>query len=48
MLKLQFKLLVHLNAMAKRVADKPRPPIPLNPTLKQLQEAAKNCTACDL
>jgi uracil-DNA glycosylase len=39
---------VHLNAMAKRVADKPRPSIPLNPTLKQLQDAAKNCTACDL
>jgi uracil-DNA glycosylase len=34
--------------MAKRVADKPRPLIPLNPTLKQLQEAAKDCTACDL
>jgi uracil-DNA glycosylase len=34
--------------MAKRVADKPRPLIPINPTLKQLQDAAKNCTACDL
>ena len=34
--------------MAKRVADKPRPSIPLNSTLKQLQEAAKNCEACNL
>jgi uracil-DNA glycosylase len=34
--------------MAKRVADKPRPSIPLNPTLEQLQKAAKNCRACDL
>ena len=34
--------------MAKRVADKPRPQIPLNPTLEQLQKAAKNCQACDL
>jgi uracil-DNA glycosylase len=38
---------MHLNAVAKRV-DKPRPLIPMNPTLEQLRQAAKNCKACDL
>jgi len=33
--------------MAKRVADKPRPLIPMNPTLESLRQAAKNCKACD-
>jgi DNA polymerase len=34
--------------MAKRVVDGRRPPIPKNPTLESLREAAKNCKACDL
>src|SRR5258707_13637263 len=38
---------MHLNAVAKRV-DKPRPLIPMNPTLESLRQAAKNCKACDL
>ena len=38
---------MHLNAVAKRV-DKPRPLIPMNATLEQLRQAAKNCKACDL
>src|SRR6267143_3918223 len=38
---------MHLNAVAKRV-DKPRPLIPMNPTLESLRQAAKNCRACDL
>ena len=33
--------------MAKRV-DKPRPLIPMNATLEELRQAAKNCKACDL
>src|SRR5258707_14667445 len=38
---------MHLNAVAKRV-DKPRPLIPMNPTLESLRQAAKNCKACGL
>src|SRR5882762_11009349 len=38
---------MHLNAVAKRI-DKPRPLIPMNPTLESLRQAAKNCRACDL
>src|SRR6267143_2705932 len=38
---------MHLNAVAKRV-DKPRPLMPMNPTLESLRQAAKNCRACDL
>jgi uracil-DNA glycosylase len=34
--------------MAKRVVNPPRPPIPLNATLQELQKAAKDCKACDL
>ena len=34
--------------MAKRVIDEPRPLIPMNATLEQLRQAAKNCKACDL
>jgi len=33
--------------VAKRI-DKPRPLIPMNPTLESLRQAAKNCKACDL
>ena len=38
---------MHPNAVAKRV-DKPRALIPMNATLEELREAAKNCKACDL
>lgn len=34
--------------MAKKIADKPRPLIPLNRTLDELRKDAKSCKACDL
>lgn len=34
--------------MARKIADKPRPLIPLNRTLDELRKDAKGCKACDL
>lgn len=34
--------------MAKRVSNPPRPLIPLNRTIEELRQDAKNCKACDL
>lgn len=46
--------LAHQNVVKRPTEDRPgakgtrRPPIPPNPTLPKLQDAARNCRACDL